>query len=125
MKKQLLIFTLVAFAFGACSSSEKPPKKSEELSTTEVVTAKAFTTSSNIDGFKKVTGSLNYSGSEPFVTPTIFISDSSSFKLSADTTFIKETYPAMNGERASLYGKVIEKDNLVYFEVHFYEVIKD
>ena len=125
MKKQLLIFTLVAFAFGACSSSKKPPKQSEELSTTEVVTAKAFTTSSNIDGLKKVTGSLNYSGSEPFVTPTIFISDSSSFKLSADTTFIKETYPAINGERASLYGKVIEKDNLVYFEVHFYEVIKD
>ncbi|GAB5409586.1 MAG: hypothetical protein BalsKO_19510 [Balneolaceae bacterium] len=110
---------------GACTSSKQNFDKSSELKEKEIIVVKKLTASSNLTNLEKITGSLNYSGSEPFVIPTIFISGESSFRLIGNDEFIKNIYPTINGEKASLYGKIIEKGQLTYFEIYFYEIIND
>lgn len=125
LKKQFYILPILFLTIISCSSSKQNTDQVAETSEQEIIVIEELTSSSNITGLQKITGNLNYSGSEPFVTPTIFISGNSSYKLMGDESFIKDIYPTINGENASLYGKIIEKGRLIYFQVHFYEIITD
>lgn len=110
----------------SCTSSKEKSDQSEQSSstaqTTEVIVAQPFSSASDVSGLTKVSGMLNYSGNEPFVVPTIFISDSIAYRLEADEEFLKENYSSLNGNYASLYGELINKGSMQFFEVHFYEI---
>lgn len=88
--------------------------------TTEVLTQDADTS-----GLIQKTGTLNYSGNEPFVVPTLFVSDSESYRLTADPVFLQETFEEINGKKVNLFGKEKKVNNITTLEVHFYELIKE
>lgn len=112
---------------GCSSSKEKKTESSKQTSfvsadSAAVVIAAALTDSSDISDLTKISGMLNYSGSEPFAWPTIFISDTLSYKLMADKEFIKNTYSSLSGNKATLYGKIANKGAFSVFEVYFYDI---
>ena len=123
MKKQFFT-ALVLFLFvWGCSSS----KSNTELlvSEQEIVITKKLTDDSDTLELTEISGTLNYSGNEPFTVPTIFVSDTLSYKLMGDETFINETYPDISGSRGTLYGTITQKGSLTYFQVHYYTIMTD
>lgn len=111
MKKYLFVVLTFIFVLSACSATKEI---AHNLKTSPL------SVDSNINGLKKITGMLNYSGSEPFPSPTIFISDTLSYKLIGDENFLNKEYSNLNGQQVTLYGNTILKGTLTYFEVHFY-----
>lgn len=131
MKIAVNVLILVCLLFSGCKTSESEKKEEAQTeisasqadsSAAERVVAKKFTGSEDVSDLKKISGMLNYSGNEPFARPTIFVSDTLSYLLNADSVFIKKTYSSINGKHATLYGK--EKETAVsnVFEVHYYEI---
>lgn len=110
----------------SCTSSKEKSDQTENgnsvANKTSELIAQPFTSSSDVSGLTKVSGTLNYSGNEPFAVPTIFISDSVAYRLQADEEFLQENYSSLNGNYASLYGELINKGSMQFFEVHFYEI---
>lgn len=122
MKKQFfIVLASILFVWG-CSSSKN---NTEPVSVQEQVIAKQLTENTNISELSQISGSLNYSGSEPFVVPTIFVSDTLSYKLIGDETFINQTYPDISGSNAKLYGTIIQQGSLTFFQVHYYTIITE
>lgn len=122
MKKQFFIaLAFILFTWG-CSSSKK---NTEPVSFQEQVIAKQLSEDTNISELTQISGSLNYSGNEPFVVPTIFVSDTLSYKLIGDETFINQTYPDISGSNGTLYGNIIQQGSLTFFQVHYYTIITE
>lgn len=121
----VVFHVFLVFLLGACNSSKNTTKGTLDLYESSTITVQEFSQSADVSSLEKVTGALNYSGSEPFAIPTIFVTEGTSYKLMGDVNFIKTIYPDINGKTASLYGKVIQNGSLVYFEVHYYELITE
>ena len=117
-----MIFLLVCSCTSSKEKSDQTDQSSSTSNSTEELVAQPLTSSSDITGLTKVSGMLNYSGNEPFAVPTLFVSDSTAYRLEADEEFLKEKYSSLNGNYASLYGELIERGSMQLFEVHFYEI---
>ncbi len=122
MKKQFFIAIASLLLVLGCSSSKS---NTETASAQENIIAKEFSENSNVYELTQISGALNYSGNEPFAVPTIFVSDTLSYKLMGDKTFIKQTYPDINGSNAKLYGNIIQKGSITYFQIHYYTIITE
>ncbi len=125
MKTRLVTPLIILLLVCSCTSSKEKADQTEQKSSTAQTSkdpAQPFTSSSDVSGLTKVSGMLNYSGNEPFAVPTIFVSDSVAYRLEADEEFLKEKYSSLNGNYASLYGELIKRSSMQFFEVHFYEI---
>lgn len=132
MNAKLIIPVLLIglLTFAGCGSA-KTNTHTEEKNThaftqsdiiSDSIVSRELTDTSSIHGLQHITGSLNYSGSEPFLFPTLFESDSSSFRLIGDEKFITETFRKLNGKRVTVYGKVQQRGASKTLEVHYYKV---
>lgn len=129
----LLSILVVAGCGSRDSNNQKKDGNSSadsvQTSTTEAETDTLITKELNADadttGLVQKTGTLNYSGSEPFVSPTLFVSDSESYRLIADQQFMKETFESINGKHATIYGKEKAMGNSTLLEVHYYEISEE
>ena len=116
-----------------CASSDKKSKASSQsvsdnqnnTSEQAQIVAKQLSPSAETTGLTEITGQLNYTGNEPFTKPAIFVSGSEMYVLSADETFIKDTFKSLNGKRATIYGKVKKSENAAELEVHYYEIAEN
>lgn len=125
MKKQYFITLASILFFWGCSSSKSNTELPATISDQENVVTKELSENDETTELTQISGALNYSGSEPFAVPTIFVSDMLSYKLMGDETFINKTYPDISGSKATLYGNIIEKGSLIYFQVHYYTIITE
>ncbi len=125
MKKQYFIALVSILFFWGCSSSKSNTEPPATISDQENIITKELSENVDTTELTQISGALNYSGNEPFAIPTIFVSDTLSYKLMGDETFINKTYPDISGSNATLYGNVIEKGSLTYFQVHYYTIITE
>ena len=122
MKKQFFIALTSLLLVWGCSSSKS---NTDTASAQENIITKKLSENTSTSELTKISGVLNYSGNEPFAVPTIFVSDTLSYRLMGDETFINQTYPDINGSNANLYGNIIQKGSLTYFQVHYYTIITE
>ena len=119
-------FLILAMCVSAgCASSDKKSSASGNQATTtkrDSLIAKQFSSASDTSGLTEITGQLNYTGNEPFTKPAIFVSGTEMYVLKADEIFLEETFSALNGKRATIYGRVKKSENSAELEVHYYEL---
>ena len=130
--KYFSILLLISLFTLGCSSSKKDSKTSQSNDSgveqaaqpeSPALTTQLFSSSADTAGLTALSGQLNYTGNEPFTFPALFVSGgSATYKLSADTTFMEETFKSLSGKTVTIYGKTIESDNSTLFEVHYYEL---
>ena len=117
-----LFIAIMAITVGlGCSSSKNKRSSNGDQHAMEVV-AQEFSSSADTTGLSKFTGQLNYTGNEPFATPALLGLNENTYKLTADSTFMTETFQTLNGNMVSIYGKLRESDTSTLLEVHFYEL---
>lgn len=123
-----LLISLLAFSGCGSSKSKARPKESQSQAFTpndaisDSIVSRELLPSSAVDDLAKISGTLNYSGSEPFLFPTLFESDSSSYRLIGDEKFITETFGQLNGKKVTIYGKVQQRGTSRIIEVHYYKI---
>lgn len=123
-----LLSILIVTGCGSRDSDDQQKKGTDTTETTampaegDTLVTKKFTEEADTTGLIEKSGTLNYSGSEPFVTPTIFVSDTETYRLAGDKKFMKETFKEINGKNATIYGKEKTTGNFTLLEVHYYEI---
>lgn len=98
---------------------------SDSVSVIDTLVTRRFSEEADTSELIHKSGTLNYSGNEPFVTPTLFVSDNESYRLMADEVFMKDTFKNINGRNATIYGKEVAMGNSTMLEVHYYELDKN
>ncbi|MEX0610244.1 MAG: hypothetical protein WD016_08875 [Balneolaceae bacterium] len=133
MIKYTLIVLLSVSLFWGCGSRDSQDQESaysandttqSEIteSAIDTLVTEKLTSDADTSGLIEKSGTLNFSGSEPFVTPTLFVSDSASFRLMGDRRFMKETFDSINGKHVTIYGKEQKLGNVIMLEVHYYKI---
>ncbi len=116
---------------GGCNHSEKNQEDSsapDTLSTgtlaiePDTLVTKPLSENDEVAELQSYSGTLNYSGNEPFVKPTLFVSDSLAFVLSGDKQFMNKTADSLQGAYITVYGKEQITGTAKRFEVHFYKL---
>lgn len=90
------------------------------IAVSDSMITKEYSSTADISNLTKKTGKLNYSGNAPFTFPTLYESDSSSYRLIGDDEFLNTTFKELNGTTVTLYGKVQSVGGQNILEVHYY-----
>lgn len=99
-------------------------RQENTLTVSDTLKTRKYTPEADISRLKKKSGKLRYSGNEPFVVPTLFESDSSSYRIVADDTFMNETFKNLNGKSVILYGREQAIGQQKVLEVHYYQLFE-
>lgn|GEM_PF-1740861 len=136
--KSYAILILATSLFMGCSSSKKKSNDTEAAQNSEsvsestpavqdsVLVTQPYSLEADTSELTSFSGQFNYTGNEPFTEAALFISDGGpTYRLTADETFMEETFDSLSGKTVTVYGKMIESENSTLLEVHYYELIEN
>lgn len=121
MNKLFHYLTLLLIFIAGCSEKQSGKQKNTESIEPEkkVRPYQSFTKAQSLDS---LSGTLNYTGAEPFARPAIFVSGEMAIPLRADSLFINDTFPELNGEEVTLFGTTDTSASQPHFVVEYYRL---
>lgn len=121
MDKLFHYLTLLLIFIAGCA--DKQPEKQNIAEPTEPQQkVRVYEGYSDVQSLDSLSGTLNYTGAEPFARPAIFVSGEMAIPLRADSLFINHTFPELNGEEVTLFGTTDTSASQPHFVVEYYRL---